>query len=197
MRIGKIAERAAEGLFHLVKLIREGTSTNPDNREVQCEGDRDETETGREIWRAARNLGPGGFKHVAGDGEYGLLLDLPWGGTNGIILGIDSDDADAPEPSLAPGESAMLNTADSSGKSIVRCVSSRVEIGITTGGLIVRKDKTSTWWNTALTGPRAVFGGHPHGGVMAGPGQSGPPVAPNHDLGDIGDIGSDDDHRVK
>jgi len=188
MRIGKIAERAAEGLFHLVRLAREASSTNS---EVQCEGDRDETETGRELWRAARNLGPGGFKHRACDGEHGLLLDLPWGETLGIILGIDSDDAAAPVPDLAEGETAIWNTSDSSGKSIVRCVTDRVEIGASAGGLIIRKDRFTTWWDAT---PKTNYAMHTHAGVMGGPGST---AMPSNALGDVGSIECDDDHRVK
>jgi len=180
-----------EKYFSIGTVVQESDATN---REVQVEGDRDETATGKEIWRAARNLGPGGFKHRCKAGAEVLVLELPWVGSLGIILGIDDDDG-APTD-LDEGETAMFNTSDTTGKSAVRCISTIVHVGIGSGGLIVRKDKTTTWWNTAMTGPRAVFAGHCNSGVMVGPGQSGPPVAPFNDLGDIGDIGSTDGHKV-
>ncbi len=173
-------------------VVQESSATN---REVQVEGDRDETPTGKELWRAARNLGPGGFKHRCKAGAEVLVLELPFLGSLGIILGIEDDDG-APTD-LEPGETAMFNTSDSTGKSAVRCVGTRVEIGSSAGGLIIRKDRYETWWNTALTGPRAVFAGHPHSGVMVGPGQSGVPVAPFNDLGAVGTIENDEDHRCK
>lgn len=202
-RLRDIARDTAEGVYHLVKLIREGTSTKEWLRVVQCEGDRDETTTGREMWRGARNIGPGGFRHVAAEGEHGLLLDIPWGDSEGVVIGVDDDDDGGPGPGgdvgigsampmdLEAGETAIYNSKDTQGRSMVRCHGSIVTIGVGAGGLIIRKDYFVNWWTD---GPQRDYSLHGHTGVMAGPGTSG---LPNNALSNVGVIEGDHGHKVR
>jgi len=180
--VDKILE-TAEKLFSVVHLVREGNATN---REVQCEGDRDETEAGREIFRAVWHLGPAGFKHRAAAKtggvakEKGLVLEL---GHITILLGAHLSDG---EPSgLDEGETAIY----SAGGAQVRCTSTVVEIGTSSGGLLIRKDDFSTWWNNT---PATNYSVHTHPG-MPGPGNTG---VPSNLLGAVGNIESHEGHKV-
>lgn len=182
MRLVEKMLETAEKIFHVVHIVREGDATN---REVQCEGDRDETETGREMWRAVWSLGPAGFKHraaaaVAGVAkEKGLLLDI----LNGILVGAHLEDG---EPTgLDEGETAIY----SAGGAQVRCTSTVVEIGTTAGGLIIRKDDFVTWWNATPVANHII---HKHPG-MPGPGTTG---IPDTGLGAVGNIESHEGHLV-
>jgi hypothetical protein len=186
MRIRKVAGDMIEKYFSIGTVVQESSATD---RKVQVEGDRDETEAGKELWRAVRNLGPGGFKHRAQAGAEVLVFEFPWGGSIGVILGIE-DDTGAPTD-LEPGETAMFSPADSTGKSCVRCTSTRIEIGSGPGGLMLRKDRFETWYDA---GPRANHLLHVHPGVMGGPASTGVTVT---DLGAVGNIECDEDHRVK
>lgn len=179
MRIIKAAQRAARTLFAIVDVVQE---SDPTKREVQCEGERDETETGREIFRKAWHLGPGGFKHRAIDGEKALLLRLP----GGIVLGVHLEDGEPTD--LDAGDTAIY----SSGGAQVRCKGSTVQIGTGAGGKLIRLDYFQTQWDS---GPRANHLLHKHLGAMPGPGSTG---TPDTDLGEIPDsVGSTEDHGVK
>lgn len=178
---------AAELLFEVVHLVREGNATD---RKVQCEGTRDETETGREIFRDVRNWGPAGFKHRTAPKtggvakEKGLILQL---GDITVLLGAHLE---AGEPTdLDEGDTAIYSSSGAQ----VRCKGTTVEIGSGAGGLIIRKDYFETWWEAT---PRANFLTHTHP-YNPGPGaavQTGPPVG---DLGAVGNIENDEGHTSK
>jgi len=183
MRVSKIAYSMIEKAFQWVDIIREGHATN---REVQCEGDRDETEDGRETWRAAFSVSPAGFKHRAAAAvsgvakEKGFLLDV----LGGILLGAHLEDGEPTD--LQEGETAIF----SSGGAQVRCTSTIVQIGSGSGGLLIRKDNFSTWWTNTPAANHAI---HKHPG-MPGPGTTG---VPDTALGSVGPIEGSEGHTVK
>lgn len=181
-RLAKVAWDMARNLVAWVDVKREG---DPTDRKVQCEGERDETETGREIFREACHLNPGGYKHRARAGGKGLLLRI----LDGILIGV-VDDENAPT-NLNEGETAMFSPADAAGKSCVKCTTTRIEIGSGPGGLMIRKDRFETWWNAT---PAVNYLAHGHTGSMPGPGTTG---APNNTIGSVGTIECDEDHRVR
>jgi hypothetical protein len=181
-RFAKVAWDMARTMIAVVDVVREGDYTN---REVQCQGEKDETETGREEFRAAWNLGPGGVKHRARKGEKGLLLRV----MDGILVGM-VDDAHAPTD-LDEGETAIFNAADTGGTSQVRCKGTIIQIGSGSGGIIIRLDRFTTWWNAT---PKVNFSTHVHPGVMPGPSSTAVTATP---LGDVSNVESTEGHQVK
>ncbi len=185
MRVLKRILGAVENYFPIVHIIREASATA---REVQCEGDRDETEEGREKWRAAGVFGPAGFKHraAAASGgeakEKGILLNIG----PGFLLGAHLSEGEPTD--LGEGDTAIYSADGAQ----VRCKGAIVEIGSGPGGFLMRLDFFQTQWNA---GPRANHLLHKHTASMPGPGSTG---TPDTDLGPISDdVKSDEGHKVK
>ena len=141
MRLVEKVREIAEKMFSVVHVNREGNATN---REVQCEGDRDETETGREIFPEAWSLGPAGFKHRAAAKvggvakEKGLVLTL---GNIHILIGAHLEDG---EPSdLDEGDTAMYSADGAQ----VRCKGGITEVtsdGVAADDWATRADDLKT-----------------------------------------------------
>jgi len=158
----------AEKVFSLVHIVREGSATN---REVQCEGDRDETETGREMWRAAWSLAPAGFKHRAAAAvggvakEKGLLLDI----LDGILLGAHLEDGEPTD--LDEGDTAIYS-ADGG---VLKIKGTVIYIGDSAAEQIVRGNKLEAYLGDTITAGTVLFYllNHVHVGVQPGVGVSG------------------------
>jgi len=177
MRLMKKLMAAASDAFQIVHIVREGSATN---REVQCEGDRDETETGREIFGEVWNLGNPGVKHRAAAKvggvakEKGLILRL---GNFSILLGAYLEDG---EPSdLDEGDTAIY----SAGGGQVRCKGGITEVtsdGVAADDWAVRYNDLKTDFDTL----QGQYLAHFHNDSLGAP--TTVPQPPNNTAGPLG-----------